>query len=168
MRRGDYSALTEKTCSRCGLTKPVNAFGTYRDAKQPVNGWRYYARCRECARETARDYGVADRERRNDRLRDWRSQNRDSARDNDDRKRTKHKYGITVAERERIFEAQDRRCAICGRRVRLVLDHDHATDRVRGGLCNRCNVRLGFIEHEPDPVSAAMRVAPDHVTSVLS
>lgn len=33
------------------------------------------------------------------------------------------------------------RCAICGRRAVLVLDHDHTTNLVRGHLCKSCNVR---------------------------
>ena len=40
------------------------------------------------------------------------------------------------------------RCAICGRLpfAGLVLDHDHATDEVRGWLCGGCNVALGHYE----------------------
>jgi hypothetical protein len=44
-------------------------------------------------------------------------------------------------------------CAICGssepknRWGRFVVDHDHETGKVRGLLCNVCNVRLGVIEN---------------------
>lgn len=58
-------------------------------------------------------------------------------------------YGITLAEWDQIFEAQDGRCAICRRPPRAKetfhLDHEHTSGqsgRVRGILCPYCNTRL--------------------------
>ncbi|MEV8055160.1 endonuclease domain-containing protein [Streptomyces antimycoticus] len=34
---------------------------------------------------------------------------------------------------------QQERCAICGRRLTLEVDHDHGTNLVRGFLCQGCN-----------------------------
>lgn len=51
-----------------------------------------------------------------------------------------------------LWEWQKRRCAICGRLMsnrgenridRLLMDHDHATDLVRGLLCRGCNATEG-------------------------
>ena len=47
-----------------------------------------------------------------------------------------------------MFIAQDGRCAICERDVceiprGLYIDHDHKTGKVRGLLCDRCNMSLG-------------------------
>jgi len=63
------------------------------------------------------------------------------------------RYGrMTLAEYDALVEMQDGKCAICGRRAdevtagrmgRLCVDHDHATDKVRGLLCMQCNVALG-------------------------
>lgn len=91
MKAIDYSQLTERRCSMCRLTLPVSAFGTYKAADQPINGWRYYARCRECSRQASRVYGAADRARRNRRLRDWRRRNPVAARALDRRKRLNRK-----------------------------------------------------------------------------
>jgi hypothetical protein len=54
-----------------------------------------------------------------------------------------------VEESERVawsllLDWQGDRCAICGARSGLVIDHDHATGYVRGLLCPSCNVREGF------------------------
>jgi len=62
-------------------------------------------------------------------------------------------YGITTADFEAMLAKQKGKCAICGteraaakRRQMLCVDHCHATGRVRGLLCVRCNGHLGWFE----------------------
>lgn len=48
------------------------------------------------------------------------------------------------AERQKLSDAQEQRCAICGRhesefKNRLAVDHNHRTSKVRGLLCFFCN-----------------------------
>lgn len=52
-------------------------------------------------------------------------------------------YGITRAEYETMHVIQDGRCACCGETARLVVDHCHATGRVRALLCQPCNLMIG-------------------------
>ena len=40
-----------------------------------------------------------------------------------------------------LYAWQDARCAACGLRWRLHVDHEHKTDAVRGLLCPGCNAR---------------------------
>src|SRR5690606_34605841 len=37
-------------------------------------------------------------------------------------------------------------CALCPFRGKLHSDHDHATGKTRGWLCQACNSRLGYLE----------------------
>jgi hypothetical protein len=62
------------------------------------------------------------------------------------RKPTRAKaLGVTDDEYARLLAAQDGHCALCPntpKTRRLHVDHDHATGRVRGLLCYRCNRAL--------------------------
>jgi len=75
----------------------------------------------------------------------------------------KHRYGITPAEYQAMYDAQDGKCAICkktqweflrGRNRSkydtLYIDHDHATARIRGLLCFNCNGALGQFRDRTD------------------
>lgn len=41
-------------------------------------------------------------------------------------------------------------CVICGIKTQVVVDHDHKTGDVRGGLCINCNLGLGHFKDDPD------------------
>lgn len=62
------------------------------------------------------------------------------------------RYGITLADYDKMFKAQDGKCKICkseqaGRfGQHFAVDHCHETGIVRGLLCIKCNARLGWFE----------------------
>jgi hypothetical protein len=65
------------------------------------------------------------------------------------------KYGITLTERDQMISDQGGRCAACnGEMVRPVVDHDHTTGRVRGVLCNECNLAGGWANDDPKRLRA--------------
>jgi len=60
------------------------------------------------------------------------------------------RYKITKVDYEKMMEEQKGKCLICGRDFDKIyfpqnthIDHDHKTGKVRGLLCNNCNVILG-------------------------
>jgi len=84
-------------------------------------------------------------------------------------------YGITGRLYRSIIERQNGLCAICGRSLldeagwNLEIDHDHRTGVVRGLLCARCNVGLGFFQDDPDRLVRAadyIRRSPDAAAAV--
>lgn len=72
------------------------------------------------------------------------------------------KYGLEPEDVRRMLEEQDCLCAIC-RNVHLsgadaeppVVDHCHATGKVRGLLCARCNHALGHLRDNPETARRA-------------
>lgn len=68
-------------------------------------------------------------------------------------------YGLGWKEYLRMFQEQGAKCAICKEELELfsierspVVDHCHATGKVRGLLCQRCNVRVGVLEANRESV----------------
>lgn len=70
-------------------------------------------------------------------------------------------FGITVDEFEAMLIAQGGRCAICARPMdhqkEPMIDHCHATQRVRGLLCISCNFGLGRFRDNPEFLRNAVR-----------
>lgn len=57
------------------------------------------------------------------------------------------KYGITLKEYETMRGNQDNKCRICSKETnKLVVDHCHKSKKIRGLLCNECNMALGKLE----------------------
>jgi hypothetical protein len=74
----------------------------------------------------------------------------------------KQQYGMTESEYEALLTIQGGVCGICRRspeeagQPRLVVDHDHATGRVRGLLCSMCNQGLGRFQDSPALLASAL------------
>lgn len=76
----------------------------------------------------------------------------------------KHKYGLDDAALIAMWIAQDRKCAICDKPIPfrgatrnvVHIDHDHATDKVRGILCGNCNRGLGGFRDSPEFLQRAI------------
>ncbi len=67
---------------------------------------------------------------------------------------------------QRLLDEQQGVCAVCQRTPevagKLHLDHDHATEQVRGLLCSGCNTGLGLFREDP----AALRRAAEYLALV--
>ena len=63
------------------------------------------------------------------------------------------KYGITLAEKKKIKDEQENKCKICYQNfssdVEPHVDHCHTTGEIRGLLCIRCNLGLGYFQDNP-------------------
>lgn len=69
------------------------------------------------------------------------------------KKQIKYLYGLAWKDYEKMLAEQKGSCAICGGGPRtfnfLSVDHCHATGKVRGLLCERCNLLLANVQDDP-------------------
>lgn len=110
-----------------------------------------YANNRERILLKQKEYYARNRERCKEVNRLWRAANMTPELNRE--RQLKHRYGISVAEYNRLFEKQGGKCALCNNvnghmfhRTRLQVDHCHETGRVRGLLCTGCNRGLHILE----------------------
>jgi len=137
-----YQHLAKK-CGHCQTVKSVRQFyPSRRHGTHRRDGW-----CKECRREDNR----ARQAKRNKVVARLLKADPLYFR----RKKLVKLYGITHDQYMVLHRKQRGRCAICrkpevrklyGKRAWLAVDHDHKTRAVRGLLCHRCNVALGWIE----------------------
>lgn len=89
----------------------------------------------------------------------WRDNNKEKIKAYSDKYRAKSKakvtsyhlikkYGLTSADKMALLASQGNVCAVCGssdpgNKYGWQLDHCHKTNKVRGVLCNGCNIALG-------------------------
>jgi hypothetical protein len=92
-----------------------------------------------------------------ERQRKWRQDNPEQ-RTLVDRRAQLKLYGLTLEQYDALLAAQGGVCAICCKpsTIRLAVDHDHLTGRLRGLLCFRCNAGLGNFGDDTDALASAV------------
>lgn len=123
-RRAEAIAAVEKECSTCGLVLPVAEFG-----KRAGDPHLYRPSCRTCMNRKRAERGFHVK---------------------------LLAHGMTIEQYHAMLTAQDHKCAICrspgngkGRRHQpLCIDHCHTTGKVRGLLCDRCNLGIGNFDDD--------------------
>lgn len=64
-------------------------------------------------------------------------------------------YGLTETQFQNLWKQQKGRCAVCKKPVSFQtrnsahVDHCHATQKIRGVLCGKCNRGLGHFDDQP-------------------
>ena len=112
---------------RCRTCKQVKPHGEFHRRPNRNDGLSSY--CKPCVSEQSK-------------VRNALPHKKQKAREN----KYRVKYGIGVAEYDRMLQAQGGCCAICrvpAEGSPLHVDHDHVTGRVRELLCLKCNALLG-------------------------
>lgn len=123
----------------------------------------------EAARAKYREHYARNPERYKAKVRAWRAALDPAvARERAWRIRLRRYYGIDLPEFNALREAQAFRCAICGRHEdeipkarpidnsSLVVDHCHQTNKVRGLVCNPCNLVIGHAREDEAVLVAAI------------
>lgn len=139
-----------KWCPTCKVEKPLAAYTVYKIGKRKGHPAGSCKECRTVLHKTRKRADPTIYERI-----EWPS-------------KLKKLYGITVEQYDTLLAEQNGACAVCGSkssysrnyrstaRAKLSVDHCHATGKIRGLLCTRCNRALGLIG---DNIETALRMS---------
>ena len=139
-------SVAEKACSRCKQVLPASEFYPHRRMKSGLQ-----SHCRACSRA-------------------WHHERPDYVRAKNAAYKAKNptygtdrsrivRFGLTPKDVARLINEQGGKCPGCQREVRSIkqcVDHCHATGRVRGIICDDCNITLGRVRDDPETL---MRLA---------
>lgn len=129
-------------CPNCKLHFGRDGFHKNKRNKNGLQSW-----CKSCNNESGRRFAKANPEKMAHASWKW---------------NIKRKYGIDHEEYQWMVVRQGNLCAICGSanpgggRKRWQVDHCHSTGAVRGLLCNRCNLGLGYFSDSPATLGRAI------------
>lgn len=146
LRRGKdyaYSRVEEiletgvKICAMCRVTKPLSDFGF---SKSHPTGYKW--ECRKCSSV---------------RYKKWRKKNHAAVKLKDRINHYIRKYGIPLEEAEKLVNDRRGCCEICQQEKKLVIDHCHASEKLRGKICSACNSVIGYAKESKETLMSAIR-----------
>lgn len=150
--------LPVKFCPECKVDKPHLEFYASRNTQ---DGRATY--CKECAKAYQRRWNAANPsvvKRNNDKRLSDPARNRRYK--NNMRSWRLNLYGLTPERFEELSSNQGGLCPICCQPPEnwadrgFNVDHDHETNEVRGLLCGRCNLGLGYFKDDASRLARAI------------
>jgi hypothetical protein len=137
----------EKLCTKCNQICDIEEFAV-RASNNRISSW-----CDNCHRKYRKEYYKQHITRYRALGKKW---------------KLKHLYNITIEQYNQMLSAQQGKCAICFQpMIPPVLDHDHATGKVRELLCILCNMGIGAFQENGDILRLAIRYIEGHAYSNL-
>lgn len=136
------------TCVRCKMVKHEDSFGVRRE--RLVIPRKTLCKPCESVVSSARQRGELNKAKATNRRKD-----------NDSKSGYMRRYGITRDDAVAMLAAQGGLCAICKKPgilgyQQMVVDHDHATGKVRAILCQLCNHGLGCFKDNTELMATAI------------
>lgn len=106
-------------------------------------------------REATKRHAEENRLKVMERSRQWYMENLERAKVTS-RKNKLARYGLTMEAFDEMFQAQRGECLICQDVMsKPAVDHCHASGKVRGLLCRKCNSALGLLKDCPETIRRA-------------
>ena len=144
--------VKNKFCSGCNLYLPVERFKkltTKSALKKNPDG--YYWCCSDCYKNKTWVFNPGEEPKNRKARRRMKIQKRFHT--------VASVYGLSDEEYLNKINEQNNLCAICGKKEVgkvLCVDHDHDTGKVRGLLCNNCNIGLGNFKDDINIILSAI------------
>ena len=155
-----------KPCTKC--SGPRNRSNTYKNRARPDGLDEYCKVCRttyfstyrktRCRTDATYQAAVKNMNKRYYKEHKLEIKSKDTQYDRSYFYAIKRKYGLDRETYERILKNQNSVCAVCRHpdSRRLVVDHDHKINRVRGLLCGQCNTAIGLLKENPKTLKRAI------------
>ena len=159
----------KRACTRCGEIKDITEFSP---SKRGKDGRRSH--CHTCCCISSKEWRSknADKVRKTialyrknnpEKIKEWAKRNPEKIKAKSRKQDLKRNHNITQKEYEMLLNSQDGKCAICHtdrpncRNVEhLSVDHDHETGRIRGLLCQNCNLGIGHLKDNTTILESAL------------
>lgn len=140
-----------KSCRNCFEEKEENLFVKNKAYSSGID-----TICLKCSRQRVKQWRKENPEKRK-----LQSQ-KESKKDYCHNKHLQNTYGITFSEYMEMFNEQMGKCLICKRhqidfKKRLFVDHCHTTGKIRGLLCQQCNMCLGGARDKIEVLLSAIK-----------
>lgn len=125
----DSLEFKTQICKACNIEKPLNKF----KIEQRISGEYIRKICRSCS---AKAYYPKKRE-------------------NEKKNPVSRHPTVSIEQYVEMEQRQEYKCAICkisfsDLSTRPCIDHCHTTNKVRGLLCMKCNLGLGYFQDNPE------------------
>ena len=151
-----------KICTKCKQLKSFDSFNKRSDRKSKLS-----SSCRDCRKLYNREYDKKYPGKRTLLHKIWSENNRDKTKKYDQKRALKYScrsrksclkyhYNLTLEQYDEMLQKQNNVCAICqksetvkdktGKVKHLFVDHCHKTNQIRGLLCHRCNMGIGYLQ----------------------
>jgi len=139
-----------RKCTVCKIKKPLDSFWNDKTRKL---GKKYV--CKECSNKYQRSEKYKAYKRTYaKKTACWRASY------------YKFKFNISMKDYNKLFVKQNGCCAVCGRHQsefnkRLTVDHNHLTKKIRGLLCEDCNLGIGRLKDSIEILQKAIQYLED-------
>jgi hypothetical protein len=156
-----------KICSRCKQDKSISEFGVRKNRPGGLQ-----STCRSCNRELSRDWRSANPRKVAVAAKLYKADNAEKLAKYDQTYWSENKaklaadarlrkYGISQEQFDELLKTQNGQCAVCQMNFAdankaAFVDHCHATGRVRGLLCTKCNSGIGLLGDTLERLEAAV------------
>lgn len=131
---------------RCSTCKEIKRKTDFYASKKLSRGFDYH--CKVCRRAITAEHARRNPEKKKVAYQQWADQNKSHLAKKSREYKHRYLFGLEPEDYRDLVEAQGGVCAICRTAGnRLCVDHDHGTGEVRGILCTKCNLTLGYYEN---------------------